>query len=312
MSRLPQTLIALALLGATAASFAVTERLKLERSPVTATRVDKVFSPVCECLRNFAVVSFVLRHAETVTVDVLDSSGDSVRTLVRKQREPRGRVSYTWDGRDDAGRLVPDGRYRPRIRLERHGRTIVLPNRITVDSTAPTITVGSVAPRVFSPDGDEQRDRVTAAYEIDEPARAMMLVDGRRRVFERFRKTSGKLVWYGRIRGREAKPGVYEIRLRAVDPAGNTSARTRAVPVRVRYVELTRNRIEVEAGRRFRVHVLTDAKTYRWRLARRTGLAHRPLIVLRAPLTPRTYGLYVVVGRHAARAELVVTPSSGP
>jgi len=311
MSRWPQTLIVLALLGATAASFAVTERLKLERSPVTATRVDKVFSPVCECLRNVAVVSFVLRHRETVTVDILDSSGESVRTLVTKSREPRGRVAYTWDGRDDAGRIVPDGRYRPRIRLERHGRTIVLPNRITVDSTAPTITVRSVSPRVFSPDGDGQRDHVTATYGIDEPGRAMMLVDGRRRVFERFRKTSGKLVWYGRIRGREAGPGVYEIRLRAIDQAGNASARTRAVPVRVRYVELTRSRIEVVAGHRFRVGVLTDAKTYRWRLATRTGLAHGRVLVLRAPLTAGTYGLNVRVGRHADRAELVVTPSPG-
>jgi hypothetical protein len=304
--RWPQTLIVLALLMATAVSFAVTERLKLERSPITATRVDKVFSPVCECLRNVAVVSFVLRHRETVTVDILDAAGTSVRTLVTKSHEPRGRVAYTWDGRDDAGRIVPDGRYRPRIRLERHGRTIVLPNRITVDSTAPTITIGTVSPRVFSPDGDGRRDHVTATYEIDEPARAMMLVDGRRRVFERFRKTSGKLVWYGRIRGRAARPGTYEIRLRAVDQAGNASARTRAVSVRVRYVELTRRRIEVVAGRRFRVGVLTDAKSYRWRIAHRTGLAHGPVLVLRAPLTAGTYGLNVRVGRHADRAELVV------
>lgn len=309
MSRWPQTVVVLALLGATAASFAVTERLKLERSPVTGTRVDKVFSPVCECLRDVAVVSFVLRHPETVTVDILDVSGDPVRTLVSKRREPRGRVSYTWDGYDDLGIVVPDGRYRPRVRLERHGRTIVLPNRIRVDSTAPTISVRSVTPRVFSPDGDGRRDHVTASYEIDEPARAMMLVDGRRRVFDRFRKTSGKLTWYGQIRGRPARPGRYELRLRAVDQAGNTSPRTRAVPVRIRYVELVRSRIEVEAGRRFLVHVLTDAKSYRWRLAQRSGVAHARVFVLRAPLTPGSYGLYVIVGRHADRAELVVTPA---
>ena len=39
--------------------------------------------------------------------------------------------------------------------------------------------------------------------------------------------------------------GTYEIRLRAVDRAGNRSVRTRAVPVRVRFVELSRDRIEV-------------------------------------------------------------------
>jgi hypothetical protein len=306
LSRLPQTAVVVALLVATAISFALTERLKLERSPITATKVDKVFSPVCECLRDVAVISFVLRRPETVTVDILDARGSSVRTLVRKRREPKGRVSFTWDGYDDQGNLVPDGLYRPRVHLERHGRTIVLPNRIGVDSTAPVIEVESVKPRVFSPDGDGRRDSLAARFVIDEPARAMMLVNGRRRVFDRFRKTSGKLVWYGQIRGRPAKPGTYEIRLRAVDQAGNTSARTRAFLVRVRYVELTRDRIVATAGGRFRVHVLTDARTYRWRIAGRTGIGRSPVIALRAPEVPGEYSLYVRVGTHADRAVVVV------
>ena len=79
LARWPQLLVVLALLGATAAAFAVTERLKLERSPVTGTRVDHVFSPVCECARDVAVISFRLRRPETVTVDILDKDGRSVR-----------------------------------------------------------------------------------------------------------------------------------------------------------------------------------------------------------------------------------------
>ena len=81
--RLPQLLVVLGLLGATAAAFAVTERLKLEKSPITGTRVDKVFSPVCECARDIAVISFRLRRRSIITVDMLDSSGNPVRTLVR-------------------------------------------------------------------------------------------------------------------------------------------------------------------------------------------------------------------------------------
>jgi hypothetical protein len=152
---------------------------------------------------------------------------------------------------------------------------------------------------------------VTAQYVIDEPARAMMRVNGRRRVFARFRTTSGKLVWYGQIAGRPAKPGTYEIRLRAVDQAGNTSARTRAVRVRVRYIELTRDRIETTAGGRFRVHVLTDARTYRWRIAGRTGIARSPVVVLRAPDVPGEYALYVRVGDHADRAVVSVAAPAG-
>ncbi|HEU5264982.1 MAG TPA: FlgD immunoglobulin-like domain containing protein [Gaiellaceae bacterium] len=312
MARWPQLLIVLGLLGATAAAFAVTERLKLERSPVTGTRVDRVFSPVCECARDVAMISFIVRRSERITVDLLDTAGRSVRTLVRDRREPAGRVSYTWDGRDNAERIVVEGLYRPRVQLERHGRTIVLPNPIRVDTTAPRIRILRVFPRVFSPDGDGRRDRVTATYEINERARAMMLIDGRRRVLAKFPSREGKLVWFGRIDGRLVRPGMYEVRLRAVDRAGNRSARTRAVPVRVRYVELSRDRIEVVAGKRFSVRVRTDAPSYRWLFAGDRGAATRQVLVLRAPETPGTYYLYVTVGDRADRAEVVVSEQLSP
>ena len=285
----------------------MTEHLKLERSPVTGTRVDRVFSPVCECARDVAVISFVLRWGETVTVDMLDADGKSVSTLVRDRREPAGRVSYTWDGRDNSARIVAEGRYRPRVQIERNGRTIVLPNPIRVDTTAPRIRIVRVFPRVFSPDGDGRRDRVTATYAIDESARAAMLVDGQRRVLSKFRRKEGSLVWFGRVDGRPVRPGTYEIRLRAIDRAGNRSARTRAVEVKARYVELSRERIEVAAGKRFSVRVLTDAPSYRWVFAGEKGSGRRQVLVLRAPETPGTYFLYVSVGGRADRAEVVVS-----
>lgn len=312
MSRLPQTLIALALLGATAAAFAVTERLKLERSPITGTRVDRLFSPVCECARDVAVISFVLRQAGRLTVDVLDADGHLVRTLVRDRDEQRGRVSYVWDGRDEADRLVPEGLYRPRVRIEEHGRTIVMPNRIRVDMSAPDVRLRQVFPRVFSPDGDGRADRVTVTYEVGEIARAMLLVNGKRRVLGRFGPRGGRLTWFGQVRGRPARPGTYEIRLRALDRAGNRSARTRAVAVRVRYVELGRDRIEVVAGRRFGVRVSTDAASYRWLFAGERGVRRGSRLVLRAPETPGQYTVYVAVGSHADKAEVIVVERVEP
>jgi hypothetical protein len=312
LPRLPQTLVVLALLAATATAFAVTERLKLEKSPITGTRVDKVFSPVCECARDIAVISFRLRKKATVTVDMLDSSGDPVRTLVRKRREQRGRVSYTWDGRDDAGRIAPEGIYRPRVQLEEHGRTIVLPNPIRVDTTPPTVDLLRVVPRVFSPDGDGRNDRVAAYYEIDEPARAMMLVNGRRRVLARFRVTEGRLVWFGLVDGRPVRPGTYEIRLRAFDRAGNRSPRTRAVLVRARYAEFRQDEVSAVAGSRFGIGVSTDAASYRWVFDNRSGTARGRRLVLRAPEEPGTYALYVVSGRFADRAQIVVSAPDEP
>ena len=308
MSRLPQLLIVLALLGATAAAFAFTERVKLERSPITGTKVDRVFSPVCECARDVAVISFVLRRRGTVTVDMLAGDGERVRRLVRDRDEQKGRVSYTWDGRDDLERIVEEGVYRPRVELEERGRTIVLPNPIRVDTTAPRIRLLGVRPRVFSPDGDGRRDRVTARYETTELARAMMLVDGRRRVLSKFRSTEGQLAWFGRVNGRPVRPGTYEIRLRAFDRAGNRSSSRRNIAVVVRYIELARERIEVVAGRRFSVRVLSDAVSYRWLFAGERGVGRRQVLVLRAPETPGSYRLYVSLrGRFADSVEVVVT-----
>jgi hypothetical protein len=306
LARLPQTLIVLALLGATAAAFAVTERLKLERSPITGTKVDRVFSPVCECARDVAVISFVLRTPGRVTVRVVDGNGRFVRTLVRDRVEEKGRVSYTWDGRDEAERIVEEGTYRPRVELERHGRTIVLPNPIRVDTTVPRIKATRIFPRLFSPDGDGRRDRVTSTYELDESATATMLVDGRRRVASKFRATKGRLVWFGRVNGRAVRPRTYEIRVRAFDRAGNRSRSTRPVLVRVRYVELARDRLRVVAGRRFGIRVSTDASSYRWLFAGERGGRTAELLVLRAPKKPGTYTVYVTVGRYADSASVAV------
>jgi hypothetical protein len=140
-----------------------------------------------------------------------------------------------------------------------------------------------------------------------------MLINDRRRVLSRFRKRQGRLVWFGGNDGRrQLFPGEYEIRLRAIDKAGNRSARTRAVTVRVRYVELVPDRIEAVAGRRFSIGVSTDARVYRWVFNGRKGKYRKRILVLRAPETPGTYVLYAVVGRWASRAEVVVTAPPQP
>jgi hypothetical protein len=311
LSRLPQTLIVLALLVATATAFAVTERLKLEKSPVTGTQVDKIFSPVCECSDDVAVISFRLRKPETVTVDILDSHGDPVATLVRNQHEQKGRVSYTWEGHDASGLVAAEGIYRPRVRLREHGRTIVLPNPIRVDTTPPAIRLVRLFPRVLSPGIRGSHDRLTALYRSNERARALMLVDGERRVLSRFRATKGRLRWFGLVDAHAVPPGTYDVRLRAFDQAGNRSSSTRPIEVRVQYIAFRRTRIPAVAGQRFSVRISTYAARYRWTFNRRRGITRKRVLVLRAPVRAGRFPLYVRVRAHAARALVVVRqPSS--
>jgi flagellar hook capping protein FlgD len=125
--------LVLLLLVAATAAFAVSEALKQERSPVHRPRFTKVFSPTCECAKSTAVLSVKLRTREKIDAIVVDENGDPVRTLATDASRRPGRITFRWDGRDDAGDLVPDGSYRLRMHFRGDGRTIVIPNVIRVD-----------------------------------------------------------------------------------------------------------------------------------------------------------------------------------
>ena len=189
--------LALALLAGSALAFAYTERLKVEPSPIAGTRVDKVFGPPCGCPDEDR--GDLVSPAQAVARDRGRARRRNrvVRTIVRDDRRPVGRVTYRWNGRDSAGRLLPEGAYRPRVRLFEHGRTIVLPNPMRIDVTRPVIRLVSVRPSVFSPNGDRRNDRITARYEMNERAAPVLLADGRRRVVGLFKRRVGKLEWNG-------------------------------------------------------------------------------------------------------------------
>ena len=300
------TLLVVALLGGTAAAFAVTQGLKIEPSPILAPRIAKVFSPVCDCSTRVAAIQFRLRKPDRVRLEIV--RGDEVvRTLVSGRRLRRGKVAYTWNGRDNQGSFVPQGVYKPRVHLTGQHRTIDLPNEMRVDTTPPRVRIISVRPLAFSPDGDRHAGAVGVRYALSERAHAILFVDGKRTVFTRRQLPNGTLEWNGKLQGRQAQVGVYTLRLAAQDPAGNVSAPTRAVKVRIRYVELARTAIRVKAGTRFGVRVSADVPV-RWRLGPRSGTAKPGLLVLRAPAQPGRYTLTVSVGDHRARAALIVRP----
>lgn len=306
MPRLLSTVLVIALLGGTAAAFAVTQGLKTEPSPITAPRVAKVFSPTCDCETRAASIRFRLRKPDRVRVQIVGDGGNVVRTLVPGRRLRRGTVSYTWNGRDDAGRFVAQGVYKPRVHLADQHRTIDLPNEMRVDTTAPRISIVSLGPRTISPNGDGRNDRIRIAYTISEPAHAILYVDGRRVTYTRGQLQRSSLEWNGKIEGRALLPGDYRVWLAAEDRAGNVS-NGRVVHVTVRYVDLARDSIRAKAGTRFGVRVFADTRVH-WRLGTRSGTAAPGLLVLRAPRKPGRYQLVVTVPGHAAGATLIVSP----
>lgn|GEM_PF-412529 len=304
--RLGRVALVVALLGGTVASFAIAERLKLERSPIEGPRVTQLFSPVCACPTERAEIGFRLRRRDRLTIAVVDARGDVVRTLVAGQRFRPGRVRVSWDGRDTSGRVVPEGAYSPRVKFDDRERTIVLESRMRVDTTTPGIEPLGVAPRSFSPDGDGRRDGIALRYRLSEPGRALLLVNGVRRVRGRAReKPLGQLQWYGRIDGRSLAAGTYRLRLVGVDLAGNRTPRVPAGSVTIRYLEISERAVRTRAGRTFAVRVATDAAGYRWSFAGRSGRARGPRLVLRARAAGR-FALVVRANGHADRVLVVV------
>nr|MDQ4042164.1 hypothetical protein [Actinomycetota bacterium] len=146
MTRLAQVAFAV-LVVATLAAFFVTQRLKQTPRLVQTLSVTEIFSPHVEFRK--AGIRIRLKRDDDATVSLLDEDGDVVRRLARNRPMRAGvPVQLLWNGRDAAGQVVPDGRYRVRVGLRRQGRSVTLLDEITVDGTPPRPIV-----RVRRPEG---------------------------------------------------------------------------------------------------------------------------------------------------------------
>jgi hypothetical protein len=308
LRRVLTTVTLLGLLVATAAAFVVTEHLKLMKSPVFGPQVTRLISPVCGCATAKAEISVQLRHADRLTVTIVNADRQTVATLATNVREPKGEVSFPpWDGRTDAGIRVPDGSYRPQIELANARRTILLPpsDQIIVDTTTPKVLTAAVTHRDYFPSTGHT---VAIRYAFSEPAHAAVFLNGRRIILGRATKARRKVNWTGKVDGRTVPAGRYVLSVGAIDPAGNATpaSKRRNVVVVIRHIALARGRIRVAAGARFTVGVETGAASFTWQLARRHGTAKGKLLHLRAPAKRGRYRLVVSEDGHSASATVIV------
>ena len=304
MKRHAPTLLVAGLLVATATAFAVSERLKLEDSPVLGTRIRNLVSPVCSCpaKRKEVTIRFRLRREQDIRLDIADSNGTVVRRALASGVFPARSNVFSWDVRDNQGHVVPDGIYRVELTLKDESRTFEFPNEIRVDSTPPKIELVHITHPSFSPDGDGRADRVDVSYRFSEPAYAILYVDGKRLPGRSHtQRPSDTIQWYGR----GASTGEHRLALVAQDLAGNVAASTREYTVRIRFVELPKSRYLVR-GHTLRVRVSTDVKTVQWHLGGVGGTVHKHVFVIPVPGNPGRYLLTVRANDHVARATVVV------
>jgi hypothetical protein len=311
------TAAVLALVGATVAAFVVTERLKLERSPITAPRFDRRFSPTCDCVTGRARLMVRFRKSDTVDAAVVDRSDSVVRTLASDEHVGRGDVLWVWNGVSNGGALARNGTYRLRLHLERSRRTFLVPTPVVLDTRPPRIRSLAVSRTRISPDGDGVDDRVAVRYRSGSKALPTLLVNGKAAVRGKAR-AAGKvrLEWSGRLDGRALPAGRYRLALQLRDLAGNLSRRAPLGVIRIRYIELPRNEYRVERGGMLRFRVATDASGFRWRLERRGsvlgGRTAGKAVAVRLPLELKRGRYRLVVSRrsHEDHAAVVVTPAA--
>jgi hypothetical protein len=302
LQRVLTTVTLLGLLVATSAAFAITEHLKLEKSPISVTGISGLFSPVCgrDCPTRNAKVGIRLRHTGRVTVTIVDADGHKVATIAPnvlvRGHSPQ---HFLWDGRTDAGGRAPDGVYYPWVHLPH--QTFGLINKVVLDTKPPKVlSATALKPVLLAGPGRS----VAIRYRFNEKAHALVYLGRRPSIKGRASGLQDKIKWSGKQNHRLLPAGTYLLSIGAQDLAGNVTpaAETKQVTVVLRYIEVTPGRVSVGSGRRFKVHVQTAARRYSWRLGQRHGARRGKALRLRAPSTPGTYRLVVTENGHAATA----------
>lgn len=206
------------LLAASGLAFLRAEQVKLERSPVGGTKLQKYFSTTCpvhrgtRCESHSALLRFRLRKPARVAIAIENTSGDIVRQLtpVAGERLPRGPVKLRWNGRTDSGATAPQGTYHLRVDLLSLGRVINIPDPIELDDTAPTLTLLS------------GHGVLPLRYRTSEPAAVYVVARG-------VGADAGRAALYrgraGRVHFRHTQLDGSNVRITlvAIDRAGNTS-----------------------------------------------------------------------------------------
>lgn len=311
---------------ATAGSFALAQRLKRAPTIVYETHAIQLFSPKVASLASKARFSFRLRvKRDQATLIVTNLAGDPLRTIKKDIPVTWGAtIRGQWDGADDAGRSVPDGRYRVQVVLRQAGRAVQLPFTFEKDTTPPQPKLLSIGPEKT---GNQPRPELLPRAD-GKPAVIRYRAIGRSRKITVFRTDlvrprpvlevpitddSGKWTWDGTVKGKPVASGTYVVAVSAKDLVGNEGWSTGSADpiapfggelkgrggITVRYLAAQSPQAAIPAGERAEIGVISAGKQYRWSLrrvgekrARSRGSSRRPLLRPKLPNGPS--GLHIL------------------
>ncbi|UCF99411.1 MAG: gliding motility-associated C-terminal domain-containing protein [Spirochaetaceae bacterium] len=214
---------------------------------VTLAVDSTVFSPNGDGRKDtvrFSPTVLVARDLDRWTLEIANARGEIVRRFTGTGA-PWPSVEF--DGKNDAGTVLPDGQYRGVLTViytTGEKPTIASPP-VLLDNTKPLVTL-SADFTLFSPDGDGNKDKIT----ISQSSSAEDLWEGA--ILDSNGQTVIAYTWQGRAvqfswdakdgTGRQVPDGTYSYRINATDAAQNRAVAelkniridTRPTPITVR------------------------------------------------------------------------------
>ena len=209
----------------------------------SASASSKLLSPNADGTRATATFALAANGATGWNVSIAASAGASSGSSspatppspVRAASGSGAKLAFSWDGRDQAGTLVPDGVYVVTLAAcDAAGNCATKTYSIRVDATPPTVTP-TAAPGLFSPNGDGAADRASLRWTASEPSSGTAAVWHGTTLVRRWTvasATAGAVVWDGRTAAGSAVPdGRYTLKVDVRDAAGNRTVAAAPVVV---------------------------------------------------------------------------------
>jgi FlgD Ig-like domain len=320
----------LVLVAATFGAFFAAQRLKSAPPVIRLASRAFAFSPNGDHRRDVARFAVQLGVNDDATVDIVDANGQPVRRLAENVPVSTGQpLPLRWNGLTDAGTRAPDGRYRIRVALRKRGRSVVIPDTITLDTSAPRPVVAAIRPsNVVGPVPGPVHVLLRRVSGRFVTRLAIVRTDqGAPRQVAAFTAPPGarQATWDGRVGGVPAPPGLYLVRVSVRDRAGNIGtvpARVEpgAVPgspgITVRAIAAQPPLRPVTAGGRAQFFVDARHKPYHWQVwrlgtarvaARGRGAADQARLSVPAPRGPSgVYLLHLSSGRWSTTVPYLV------
>jgi len=317
---------------ATSAAFVVAQRLKRSTPIIEGVYYKRYISPTCRCKTDRVSIFFTLRDTGGVTATLVNSAGDDVRTLVDDRRLHRGGHRYVWNGRTDAGLVVPDGKYRLRVTLRNQARSVTATRVLIVDTTPPRPRIVAVTPRLILPGAEGAIGRARISYHGKSNLGPLIgvwrtdLSKPKEVTYFSWRRGRKTATWDGMIGGKPAPDGVYAITITTFDSAGNKGSFPRVLPPRrseakpgtgvsVRYLTVSGSLDPVAAGSVAHFQIGPLPRRNRWSLgpvgpgravARGTGRGLQLPVRIPSNTPTGLYLLRVVAAGHRATQPVVV------